>query len=86
MFWTKIVIAVFCLETWLAAQSLPAGTALPVMLSSTLNSKDNKSGEKIEGKLMQEVLLPSGAKIKSGSHVAGHVVLAEVPDRSRALR
>jgi hypothetical protein len=78
MFWTKIVIAVLCLETWLAAQSLPAGTALPVMLSSTLNSKDNKSGEKIEGKLMQEVLLPSGAKIKSGSHVTGHVVLAEV--------
>jgi hypothetical protein len=74
MFWTKIVVAVLCLETLLAAQSIPAGTALPVMVSSTLNSKDSPPGEKIEGKLMQEVLLPSGAKIKSGSHVTGHVI------------
>lgn len=76
MYWTKIIVAVLCLESLLAAQSLPAGTALPVMLSSTLNSKDDKPGKKIEGKLMQEVLLPSGVKIKSGSHVTGHVVLA----------
>jgi hypothetical protein len=78
MFWTKIVVAVLCLETLLAAQGIPAGTALPVMVSSTLNSKDSKPGEKIEGKLMQEVLLPAGVKIKSGSHVTGHVIGPEL--------
>jgi hypothetical protein len=78
MFWPRIIAALLCSATMLAAQDLPTGTALPVMLSSTLNSKDNKPGEKIEGKLMQEVLLPSGAKIKSGSHLTGHVILAEV--------
>ena len=66
MFWTKIVVAVLCLETLLAAQGIPAGTALPVMVSSTLNSKDSKPGEKIEGKLMQEVLLPRGRKDQVG--------------------
>jgi len=44
------------------------------MLNSTLKSKDSKAGQRIEGRLIQEVLLPSGAKIKSGSHVTGHVV------------
>jgi hypothetical protein len=78
MVWLRLAAAVLCLETLLVAQGLPAGTALPVMLSSTLNSKDSKPGEKIEGKLMQQVLLPSGGKIKSGSHVTGHVVASAV--------
>ncbi len=60
--------------TVLGAQTLPAGTALPVALNSTLNGKNDKPGQKIEGKLMQEVLLPSGSKLKSGSRVSGHVV------------
>jgi hypothetical protein len=77
MFLTKLAASVLCFGTVLAAQNLPAGTALPVMLSSTLDTKDNKPGERIEGKLMQEVLLPAGVKIKSGSHVTGHVVSVE---------
>jgi hypothetical protein len=77
MFCTKLAASVLCFATVLAAQNLPAGTAIPVMLNSTLNSKDSKPGETIEGKLMQEVLLPSGAKIKSGSRVTGHVVSVE---------
>jgi hypothetical protein len=55
------------------AQSLPAGIALPVMVETELKS-DDKPGDKIEGKLMQELRLPSGSTIKSGSHVVGHVV------------
>jgi len=74
----KLAAALLCSATLLAAQSLPAGTALPVMLNSTLKSGDAKAGEKIEGRLMQQVLLPSGGKIKSGSHVTGHVVSDEL--------
>lgn len=78
MFLTKLAAAVLCSATMLAAQSLPAGTAIPIMLNSTLKSGDSKAGERIEGKLMQQLVLPSGMKIKSGSHVTGHVVSAEM--------
>ena len=70
----KLAAALLCSATMLGAQSIPAGTAIPIMLNSTLKSKDSKAGERIEGKLMQELLLPSGVKIKSGSHLTGHVV------------
>jgi len=76
MLLTKLAAVLLCSATTLAAQNLPAGTAIPVMLNSTLKSNDAKAGDKLEGKLMQQVLLPSGGKIKSGSHVTGHVVSA----------
>lgn len=79
MLWLKLAAAVLCSATMLPAQDLPAGTALPVMLSSTLDAKKDKPGEKIEGKIMQEVPLPSGGQIKSGSHVIGHVVSVGKP-------
>jgi hypothetical protein len=58
----------------LAAQDIPAGTAIPIMLSSSLDAKKNKPGETIEAKTMQEVSIPSGESIKRGSRVTGHVV------------
>ncbi len=83
MFWTKLAVAVLSSATLLAAQNLPAGTALPVMLNSSLD-RHSKPGAKIEGRLMQEVLLPSNAKIKKGSRVSGHVVSVETaPGASR---
>ena len=78
MFWAKIAVAVLSLETLLVAQGLPAGTALPVMVELDSQLQGQQAGEKIEGKLMQAVLLPSGGKIKSGSHVTGHVVASAV--------
>ena len=79
MLWLKLAAAVLCSATMLAAQELPAGTVLPVMLNSTLNAKKDKPGEKLEGKIMQDVPLPSGGQIKSGSHVVGHVVAVSQP-------
>ena len=79
MLWLKLAAAVLCSATMLAAQELPAGTVLPVMLNSTLNAKKDKPGEKLEGKIMQDVPLPSGGQIKSGSHVVGHVVTVSQP-------
>ncbi|MFZ0313996.1 MAG: hypothetical protein WAL85_14915 [Candidatus Korobacteraceae bacterium] len=85
MLLTKFAAALLCSVTSLAAQNLPAGTALPVMLNTTLKSADAKAGEKIEGKLMQQVLLPSGGKIKSGSHVTGHVVATDTTGPEKRL-
>ena len=65
----------------LCAQTLPPGTVLPVMLSSTLNAKNSKPGQKVEGKLMQEVRLANDTVIKKGSRVSGHVISAQKPSR-----
>lgn len=78
MLWPKVAIAVLSCATLMSAQSLPAGTALPISLGSGLNAKSDKAGQKIEGKLMQEVMLPSG-NIKAGARVTGHVVSATKP-------
>jgi hypothetical protein len=58
----------------LVAPAIPPGTALPVALSSTLDAKKDKPGQKIEGRLMQDVLLAPGEKLKAGARVVGHIV------------
>jgi hypothetical protein len=80
----RLATVLLSLATAVSAQSLPPGTSLPVALSSTLNAKSAKPGQKIEGKLMQEVHLGGDAQIKSGSHVTGHVVSATKPGASGA--
>lgn len=54
--------------------SIPVGTILPVRLNSTISSYKSKPGQKITGRLMQNILLPRGASIKEGSKVFGHIV------------
>ncbi len=58
----------------LVTSGIPAGTALPVALSATLDAKKDKPGQKIEARLMQDIRLPSGEKIKAGARVSGHIV------------
>jgi hypothetical protein len=56
-----------------AADSIPPGTILPVRLNSTLSSAKNKPGQIITARLMQNVPLPDGRRIRSGSIVVGHI-------------
>lgn len=72
-----ILAAVFASWTGSAfAQQIPVGTVLPVMLNSSLDSRRSKPGEKISGKIMQDVALPDGSRIPKGSTVLGDVVRA----------
>ncbi len=72
---TSMSLFVLLLATaCLCAQQIPAGTLLPVMLDTTLDSDKSKSGEEISAKLQQEVPLPDGGKIKRESKVLGRVV------------
>jgi hypothetical protein len=82
MFATRLAVLVLLSATALTAQTIPPGTALPVMVNTGLNAKGVKPNQKIEGKLMQEVNLPDGAKLKSGAHVTGHVVSVSRPKGS----
>jgi hypothetical protein len=59
------------------AESSPAvlpGTILPVRLNSTLSSAKCKKGQDITGRIMQDVPLSPGVRIKEGSKVLGHIV------------
>src|SRR5271165_2237554 len=66
--------AILLMTAGLHAQQIPPGTLLPTMLNNTLNSDKTKPGEEVSAKLMQDVPLPDGGKIKRGSKVLGHVV------------
>jgi hypothetical protein len=57
-----------------AQGAIPAGTILPIALNSSLNSRKVKAGQVITARVMQEVPLLSGSKIREGAKVIGHVV------------
>jgi hypothetical protein len=72
--WLKLGSLVFNAVAMLVTQGIPVGTAFPVVLNATLDARKDKPGQKIEARLMQDIPLPSGEKIKAGAHVTGHIV------------
>jgi hypothetical protein len=68
------------------AQQIPSGTALPVMLNSTLDARKDKPGRKVSARVMQDVQLPDGARIPAGSHVVGHILQVNGPSAATPSR
>jgi hypothetical protein len=68
------------------AQQIPPGTVLPIMSNTTLDSTKSKPGDKFTGRLMQDVVLPSGDRIRAGSRVEGEVVESASPHGSAMAR
>lgn len=56
------------------ALTLPPGTILPVRLNSTISTVKSKPGQVITGRVMQDVFLASGEKIRQGSKIEGHII------------
>jgi len=56
--------------------AIPAGTILPVRLNSTISFAKCRLGQTITGRIMQDVPLPQGARIREGSKVIGHILEA----------
>lgn len=70
-----LIITLIALSTELLAQNaIPAGTILPVQLSSSLRSEKARAGQRIAGRVMQDVPLPGGSKIRAGSKVVGQIL------------
>ena len=68
------------------AQQVPAGTVLPVMLSTTLNSGRSEPGDQITARLSQDVSLASGERIPAGAKIRGQVVASSPSANSAAAR
>jgi hypothetical protein len=73
MLWMRFATALL-LYALGSDQALPAGTVIPVMISTGLNAAKDEPGKKIEGSVMQLVPLPSGGKIDARARITGHVV------------
>jgi hypothetical protein len=53
---------------------IPAGTVLPIMMNTGITAGKGKIAERISGRLMQDVILPSGEKIRAGARIRGQVL------------
>ena len=62
-----------CASTLLAQSAIPPGTILPVELKSNLDSGRTQVGQRISGRIAQDVPLPSGSKIHAGARILGQV-------------
>lgn len=72
---TLLSVAVLLFSPALFAQgTVPAGTILPVLLTTTISPKITKPGQVLTGRVMQEVPLPNGQSIRAGAQVTGHVL------------
>lgn len=69
-----LAAALWC-ATVAGAQEIPAGTVIPVMVTTTLDSAKAHVGQPISGKVMERVPLPGGENIPEGAKVTGHVAL-----------
>jgi hypothetical protein len=65
---------ILALTTAVLSQQIPAGTALPVMTNTNVDAGKSKVGDRISARLMQDVVLPSGERIRAGAKVEGQVV------------
>lgn len=59
-----------------ATSSLAAPTTLPIVFTQSVAADHAKPGDAIQAKTIQQVELPGGAILPSGSRVMGHVVAA----------
>jgi hypothetical protein len=65
--------------------SVPNGTILPVRLNISISTK-SKARQAIIGRVMQDVPLPNGSKIREGSTVEGHIVEVIAGDSALGAR
>ncbi len=71
---TLLVAAAAACSALSFAQAIPVATVLPVVLNTTLESKQLMGGEPISAMLVQDVPLPNGGRIRAGSEVTGQVL------------
>jgi hypothetical protein len=80
-----IVGTLLLLACALTAQTaIPAGTVIPVQLNKTIEAAKVKAGDPVTARVAQDVILPSGERIKAGARVSGHVESVTLEPRAHA--
>lgn len=74
MLWIRLATTLLFYAMAVPFEELPAGTVVPVMISTGLNAEKDQVGKQIEGRVMQDVPLPEGERIKRRARMIGHVV------------
>src|ERR1700751_4345452 len=54
--------------------SIPAGTVLPVALHGSLSTKKSQVGQVVKARVMQDIPLGEGGKVRAGAYVQGKVI------------
>ncbi len=86
MFRKLLLIGYAASAMLLVAQELPVGTALPVMLNSTIDTSKVNPGAPIKARLMQDVDLASGVRIRAGATVMGSILEVDSPRAASGSR
>jgi hypothetical protein len=82
-----LVAAMILLATpALAQNALPPGTILPVRLDDSISSKKVKTGQRITARIMQDVPLPDGGRIRASTRVVGHIISVTPPSANSGAR
>jgi hypothetical protein len=66
-----VVLAVY---STFAQGAIPPGTVLPIRLNNSLSLKKSKPRQQITGRVMQDVPLGGGNKVRDGAKIIGHVI------------
>jgi hypothetical protein len=68
-------VALLTLSSAAFAQiSVPPGTVIPVALHGSLSTTKSKPGQVVKARIMQDIPLGEGSKIRAGSYVEGKVI------------
>jgi hypothetical protein len=81
-----LVSSLLLITSYLMAQEVPVGIVIPVMLRTTLDARKATVGQKIAARVMQDVPLPSQARIRAGAKLTGHIVAVTRPGASSGSR
>jgi hypothetical protein len=57
-----------------ALAQIPSGTVIPVTLHGSLSTRKSKPGQVVKARIMQDIPLGEGSKIRAGAHVQGKVI------------
>jgi len=82
----SLALGLFFAVGALAQNSIPPGTIIPAQFNHSLNSQKSKTGQTITARIMQDVPLSAGKKIRAGAKVIGYVASVSAPDREGRSR
>jgi hypothetical protein len=74
MKYTVAIVLLISAARFIAQDAIHSGTILPVQLHQSVKTDKAKLGQVISARLMQDVPLPAGGKIRAGAKVMGEVV------------